>query len=96
MTQPYDTINIKQTNYELNPYLLMTQPYDTINIKLINTYHFIHVVGSWNNLEALTKSKRKYVPFHLKINTGLNRFGLHPSESSKVLKYMQQHPSLPI
>lgn len=87
-----DALKYKKLFPELNIYIF--SPYNADDIQFIDTYHFIPVVGQWDNLEALTKSKRKCVPFHLKFNTGLNRFGFHPSEISKVLEYIQNHPSL--
>ena len=87
-----DAVKYKTLIPDLNIYIF--NPYKVTDIELMDTYHFTPVVGQWDNLKALTKSKRKCVPFHLKLNTGLNRFGFHPSEIPKVLEYIQKHPIL--
>ena len=69
-------------------------PYDKAQIEVIDLYHFIPVVGQWADLETLTLSKRKEVLFHLKFNTGMNRFGFQPSECSHILEYIKKHPIL--
>ena len=62
-------------------------------IQLCNTYHFIPVVGQWDNLKFLAKLNKPIV-FHLKFNTGMNRFGFHPSEKEKVMDYIKKNPTL--
>ena len=87
-----DAVKYKNLIPDLNIYIF--SPYKADDIQLMDTYHFIPVVGQWDNLKVLTRSKRKCIPFHLKLNTGLNRFGFHFSEMSKILEYIQKHPSL--
>ena len=69
-------------------------PYDRTQIDAIDLYHFIPIVGQWTDLKVLMLSKRKEVPFHLKFNTGMNRFGFQPSEGSHILEYIKKYPML--
>ena len=79
---------------ELDLEIYIFAPFDKTQIEVLDLYHFIPVVGQWTDLESLTLSKRKEVPFHLKFNTGMNRFGFLPSESSLILEYIKKYPML--
>ena len=62
-------------------------------MQLCNTHHFIPVIGQWDQLQSLAKLKSSTV-FHLKFNTGMNRFGFHPSEKEKVADYIKKNLTL--
>ena len=72
-------------------------PFYKDQIPWLSLYGFIPIVGGWNNLKALAhfaKTAKKPISFHLKFNTGMNRFGFLPSEKEQVLRYIQKHPAL--
>ena len=69
-------------------------PYDKAQMEIIDLYHLVPIVGQWADLETLTLSRRKEVPFHLKFNTGMNRFGFQPLECSRVMEYIKKQPML--
>ena len=70
-------------------------PYDKKEAGLISACKkFIPVVGSFPDLKALSRAAKKTTPIHLKINTGLNRFGFPAEEVLSVLQYIKRQPRL--
>ena len=66
-------------------------------IPWLKLYGFIPIVGDWEDLKALAVLGgigNKPIPFHLKFNTGMNRFGFQPSEKEKILEYIQKNPGI--
>ena len=92
VTSLEEAVQFKKQFPDMEIYIL--GPFDTADIPVINQYNIIPIVGQWQNLKDLTQSKRKSVPFHLKFNIGMNRFGFHPDEMKEVLKYIEQHSVL--
>ncbi|MDE0119300.1 MAG: alanine racemase [Bdellovibrionales bacterium] len=87
-----EALALKELASDMEIYIFA--PFDKTQMEVIDLYHFIPVVGQWDDIEALTLSKKKEVPFHLKFNTGMNRFGFPPSEVSPILEYIKKHPML--
>ncbi|MDE0518175.1 MAG: alanine racemase [Bdellovibrionales bacterium] len=87
-----EALALKELASDMEIYIFA--PFNKTQMEVIDLYHFIPVVGQWADLKALTLSKRKEVPFHLKFNTGMNRFGFPPSEHAPILEYIKKHPLL--
>ena len=84
-------------NLKNNLAIYILGPLDKEQISYISLYGFIPIVGQWadlKNLALFTKRKNKALVFHLKFNTGMNRFGFLPSEKEALLKYIQKYPLL--
>ncbi len=80
---------------DMDIYILGPCPKD--QMPCLGLYGFIPLVGGWKELEALADFSsvgKKPVSFHLKFNTGMNRFGFLPSERAKVLAFIQKHEGL--
>lgn len=84
-----EAVNLRQHNVQ-SPILLFTEP-SIDAIPLLRRYHITPVVGSLPFLQAVVDTPDpgpRALPFHLKINSGLNRYGFNPAELPKVLAVM--------
>ncbi len=86
-----EALQLKELANDMEVYIF--GPCSEDQIQLFNTYHFIPVIGQWDHLKSLAKLKQTVV-FHLKFNTGMNRFGFHPSEKEAVVDYIKKYPTL--
>ena len=90
-----EALELKKLADDLDIYIL--GPCDNNQIPWLKLYGFVPIVGDGSALKALTVLGGKEspsIPFHLKFNTGMNRFGFLPSEKEKVLEYIQKNPTL--
>ena len=90
-----EALQLKELSQEMRIYIL--GPFYKDQIPWLKLYGFIPIVGQWIDLKALAELAREggsAVSFHLKFNTGMNRFGFLPSEKEEVLNYIQKQPCL--
>ena len=90
-----EALELKELAGDLDIYIL--GPFYKEQVPWLKLYGFIPIVASWEDLKALAVLGGiggKPIPFHLKFNTGMNRFGFLPSEKEKVLGCIQQNPAL--
>ena len=54
--------------------------------------NWIPVIGSMKELHDFVKICKKTHPFHIKINTGMSRFGFDKEEGPELLSFLKRHP----
>ena len=87
----------KKLSRKNNLAIYILGPLDKDQISYMSLYGFIPIIGQWSDLKNLalfTKQKNKPLTFHLKFNTGMNRFGFLSSEKEALLKYIKKYPLL--
>src|SRR5262249_29325210 len=79
-----DVINLRQQGIQ-TPILLFTEP-SPDSLPLLKEHNVIPVVGSLSFLKAIMDFNRtRTLNFHLKINSGLGRYGFNPAAMPDVL-----------
>ena len=90
-----EALQLYPISQEMTIYIL--GPFYKDQIPWFKLYGFIPIVGDWDSLKALANfanRNNQLLPFHLKFNTGMNRFGFSPSEKSALLQSIQKYPYL--
>ena len=64
------------------------------NIRGSKLKHVAYMVASLAHLRKLCSVRQPRVHLHLKLNTGLNRYGIQPDEIADALSLFERHPNL--
>ncbi len=86
-----EALELKSLCKGMNIYIF--GPYSSKEARLLCDYPFIPVVGKWEDLKSLVKLRKK-ISFHLKFNTGMNRFGFSLNEVPSLIDYIKKHSLL--
>lgn len=90
-----EAITLRQNKIK-TPILLFTQP-EAQTIPLIFKYKITPIVYSiefLKNLSYWSQKKRQRIKIHIKINTGLNRFGFNAKNIEEVANIIKEHKRL--
>ena len=85
-----EAMELKETG--LNIYVFGS--YTLEHIPLIDQYSFTPVVGQWEDLKVLLKTKKKHIKLHIEFNMDMNRTGFELSKASAVIEYIKKHSQL--
>ena len=90
-----EALELKSLGLDRDIYIL--GPLNKNQIPGIILHGFIPLIGEWESLKWLKEFSYimgKPVSFHLKFNTGMNRFGFWAEEKEEIFKYLQKNPLL--
>lgn len=83
-----DIITLRENGYEKE--ILYLNVFEIEDLKIIKDYKVSVIIQS---LEQLKIIKNTSIPFHLKVNTGMNRLGIYDYEINEVIKLLNQDPT---
>ena len=88
-----EALELKSVSKNMEIYIF--GPFFPNQIDVIGENQFIPVVGQWEDLKSLGDHfPKKEIPFHIKINMGMNRLGFSLYEVSALMNYIQNTPHL--
>lgn len=86
----FNEIKLLREN-NINNKIIYLNVFDENDLEIIYKYNIDVIVQSIKQYEII---KDKNIPFHIKVNTGMNRLGLNKKDFSKIVKYIKNNPNL--
>ena len=86
----FNEIKLLREN-NINNRIIYLNVFDENDLEIINKYNIDVIVQSIKQYEII---KDKSIPFHIKVNTGMNRLGLNKKDFSKIVKYIKTDNNL--
>ena len=86
----FNEIKLLREN-NINNRIIYLNVFDENDLEIINKYNIDVIVQSIKQYEII---KNKSIPFHVKVNTGMNRLGLCKKDFSKIVKYIKTDNNL--
>ena len=85
---------IRLRNNNIQKPILVFAPVNSATSLLIRKNGLVATVDSISSIQALSNAGSTPHPCHLKINTGMNRFGVLPGRAWEMLKIIDNNPNL--
>ena len=86
----FNEIKLLREN-NINNRIIYLNVFDENDLEIINKYNIDVIVQSIKQYEII---KNKNIPFHVKVNTGMNRLGLCQKDFSKIVKNIKNDNNL--
>lgn len=84
-----EAIALSENKAVTKPILLMSPVFDPENVKRYNYIPTIESIDQLQVLESIGKEEGRKISYHLKVETGLHRFGVSPKAFSHMIQAMQ-------
>lgn len=86
----FNEIKLLREN-NINNRIIYLNVFDENDLEIIEKYKVDVVVQSIKQYEII---KNKSIPFHIKVNTGMNRLGLNKKDFNKILRHVKENNCL--